>query len=173
MDPNFLGNFLHVDIVGADEVAQKLQRLFPEVTDPATEAANDVLIELLSAGYDTPYTYVSWAEIGGFITERQRRFVMAMMSQGLMTAGIDARTFEMLNSWEKVGLGANQYVVNTSAHAPWVMGQGEQARMHIAQGWLDDYEWASRHSDEVVKAYQDALDAALAEWNEEMMSVAP
>lgn len=169
MDPNFLGNYLHVEIAGVDEVSEDLQRLYPEVVGQAVEAANDAMVELLQGVEDeTPYTYVSWADIGGFITPKQAAFVHAMMAQGLMSAGMDTRTGELAGSWEKVGSGENQYVVSTAPHAPWVMGQGEQARMHIAQGWLDDYEWARKHEDEIGKAFQDAVDQAVEEFNDSM-----
>ncbi len=174
MDPNFLQNFLQVDIAGVDEVSEKLQQLYPTVVAEAVEGANDAMIELLSqVESEFPYTYVSWADIGGFITPKQAAFVHYMMAQGLMSAGVDTRTLELSGSWEKVGSGENQYVVSTAPHAPWVMGEGEMARMHIVQGWLDDYEWARKHEDEIGAAFQEVLDKAVQEYNDEMQSVAP
>lgn len=174
MDPNFLGNFLHVELSGVPEVTEALQELYPTVVAQAVEGANDVMIELLqNVENEVPYAYVAWADIGGFITPKQAAFVHAMLSSGRMTAGVDARSLKFSGSWEKTGTGENQYVINTADYAPWVMGQGEMARMHIMQGWLDDYEWAQKHQDEIGAAFQKIIDAAVQQYNDEMMSVSP
>lgn len=174
MDPNFLQNFLRVDIAGVEPVTEDLQRLYPQVVGEAVESANDVIIELLSAiESEVPYVYVSWEDVGGFITPRQAAFVHAMLAQGLMSAGVDARSLDFQGSWEKVGEGENEYVVNTAPYAPWLMGEGEQARMHIMQGWPDDYEWARRHEDEIGEAFQKTIDEAVQRFNDEFTAVAP
>ncbi len=169
--PGSIDNLLQIDITGIDTTRANLGSLYPEARRLGVKHADDWIIDaLLRVEDEVPYTYVSWDSIGGFVSDKQRRFVMAMIEAGEFTPGQDTRTGRFPKSFQRVGSPPDEKVASTSPYGPWVMGVGEQARMHIMQNWPDVVEWLSRHEDQIRSSFEEGVQVAVQNFNEMMIS---
>lgn len=130
--PPAQGDFLGVDISGIPAIQDKLAGLYGPVADAGVEAGNEYLLGALKSY--PPYMYVSWAQVGGFISDRQRRYVMARIHDGTITPGVENRTNTLSQGWVTLGQGVNQIIVNEVPYAFFVVGE-QMSRMHFLQGW--------------------------------------
>lgn len=88
-----------------------------------------------------PYKYVSWKSIGGFVSDKQRRFVMANIRKGIIQIP-RKRTGTLGRSWsvqERHSADRLVYVIGSnSAIAPYnvyVQRLKDQSRRHKEIGW--------------------------------------
>ncbi len=125
-------DFLGIDISGIDSVNSKLVGLYPAVADAGVENANDYLLHALKQS--PPYTHVPWSRVGGFFTDRQRRYVFAMINQGFITPGQPNRSGMLNEGWRTYGDGKNQIVTNEVSYAPYVVGDSQTSMLNLS-GW--------------------------------------
>ncbi len=64
-----------------------------------------------------------------FVSERQRRFVMASIRSGAITVPYH-RSGSLGRSWVKQPLNGGMAIISRLAYAPYVVGDGEQAAYH-------------------------------------------
>ncbi len=64
-----------------------------------------------------------------FVSERQRRFVMASIRSGAITVPYH-RSGALGRSWVKQPLNGGMAIISRLAYAPYVVGDGEQAAYH-------------------------------------------
>ena len=64
-----------------------------------------------------------------FVSERQRRFVMASIRSGAITVPYH-RSGRLGRSWVKQPLNGGMAIISRLAYAPYVVGDGEQAAYH-------------------------------------------
>lgn len=83
------------------------------------------------------YKYISVAESGGWSSEKQRRYVMAMIKEGKIDPGYPHRTGELQRGWELRGWDKSVQwtITNETPYAKWVMGDSDQTVMHGMAGW--------------------------------------
>lgn len=150
--------FIGVDISGDKELIRKFGKLPEAVQDAGTEFANAYIIRKMKE-YQ-PYKYVSIQQAGGWRSEKQRRYVMAMIRNGTIKIPY-RRTQGLRNRWELMGEGKNQIVVNESPIAGFVMGHGTQSRMMQMRGWKTENERLERDHDKIVQKYDAGVKKAI------------
>jgi len=93
-----------------------------------------------------PYQYVSVQQAyGGFKSDKQRRYVMAMIREGRIDPGVPHRTGELQGGWGYNMTSDGRYTIkNRTPYAEYVMGDERQSNMHRLIGW--------RKVSEVVKS---------------------
>ena len=83
-----------------------------------------------------PYHYVSYAQAyGGFKSDKQRRYVMAMISEGKIDPGYPHRTGEFQRGWHYTTGVNNIKVTNDTPYGGYLMGDDTQANMPNMIGW--------------------------------------
>lgn len=171
----YSNGFVGVNITGLTETVEALTKLYPEAADAAVESANQYILDTLKGpdGY-APYQYVSWAQIGGFVSDRQRRYVMAALASGeIPTPGSPNRTNRMRDAWMTQGSGREQTVTNETPDAVYTMSPTSQFRMHEVQGWPTVPAWLAAHANDIRGAFSDGIQKLLAKSMTELASVAP
>jgi hypothetical protein len=130
---------------GVPELQAWLKSLNQQVKDVATRAVAEYLIGDTTHGlkHYPPYRHVPWAQIGGFISDRQRKYVMAKIREGSITPGISQSNGYLRDAWRYKAQGSRYEITNDVGYAPFLVGQ-EQARRPVVQGW--------RKATETIKA---------------------
>lgn len=110
-----------------------------------------------------PYKYITMQRAyGGFKSDRQRRYVMAMIKEGKIDPGVPHRTGELQRGWTyRMWSQATQGTIsNPTSYAQYVMGNEQQANMHKLIGWRtvmtnikDNLQGAFRHARAELKKW--------------------
>jgi hypothetical protein len=82
-----------------------------------------------------PYKYVTVEQAGGWKSDKQRRYVMAMIREGKIDPGAPHRTGELQRGWEYADKGTRWTITNETPYAGYVMGDNDQANMQRLIGW--------------------------------------
>jgi hypothetical protein len=144
----------------------ELQAWLSEIQRGARGIASAAVAEYLvgdqthGLAHYVPYRYITMKQAGGFVSDKQRRYVMMMIRSGKIDPGVPHRTGEMQRGWTYSARGSQFVIKNETQYAPYVMGDNDQSRMHGLIGW--------RRTSEVVKnnltgAYR-AATAKVKEW---------
>ena len=127
---------------------QKLQALLKDLPQGAIGVAGEAVAHYL-LGEDTgggythglkhyvPYKYVTMNQAyGGFVSDKQRRYVMARINEGSIDPGAPHRTGELQRGWHHTpsSHGSIWTLSNRTPYADYVMG-GRQSSMHNLIGW--------------------------------------
>ena len=133
-----------------------------EVGKVASSAIAEYLIGDVSHGlrHYPPYKHIPWSQIGGFISEHQRRYVMAQIKEGNITPGISASNGYFCDAWQYRAQGNWFAIYNDVSYAPYLVGQGTQSRRAILQGWRTVY---NNIRDNTAGALRHAM-AAINQW---------
>jgi len=87
------------------------------------------------------YKYVSrlraYPEVGGFFSDKQRRYVMAKIADGTMNPGRQSRTRALQNGWHIEGRLSPLQIVNDAPGAVYAYHPIYQARQLDLVGWKD------------------------------------
>jgi hypothetical protein len=131
-----MSDSLRVDIIGMEQIFDILAILPTEVQDIAADDANEYLLNVFRTY--PQYRYVSRAraypEVGGWFSDKQRRYVMARIREGSIKTPY-SRTQMFRNAWRIKGNGQSALIVNESPVGEYLMGDGTQSRMAILGGW--------------------------------------
>jgi len=129
-----MSDFIGIEIQGAEGLAEALAKVPDVVADAAIDEANAYMVRSLRAY--PPYTHVTYqAAYGGWKSEKQRRYVMARISEGTITPGKANRTQNMSRGWEIVGYGRSSFITNQVDYAHFLMSDDSQANMPKFIGW--------------------------------------
>lgn len=71
----------------------------------------------------------------GWQSDRQRRYVMAMIRKGRIDPGYPHRTGRLQRGWVLTSTGAKTTIINRENYAGYVMGDKEQANLNRLAGW--------------------------------------
>lgn len=84
-----------------------------------------------------PYKYVTRKKAYGqtFVSDKQRRYVMAKIKSGEITPGTPQRTGKQADSWGYTVAGTRARVYNTATGSKYTMGNRTQARQPELVGW--------------------------------------
>lgn len=124
---------------------EKLQAFFKKVPVETRKIAVEEVAEYM-LGNDSRglrhyvgYKYVSRKAAYGqtFVSDRQRKYVMAKIREGEITPGRENRSGALKRGWtyKKQGGGYGATIFNKENHAQWVMGDDTQARQPRKVGW--------------------------------------
>ena len=105
----------------------------------ATEAAADFIIGDENHGlkHEPKYRYVTRKRAYGktFVSDKQRKYVMAMIKSGKITPGKANRTHAISNAWRKKNSKTKTTIMNDAEGVEYVMGDKKQARQPALVGW--------------------------------------
>lgn len=108
---------------GLDEFNAYISSLARNSRGVATEAITDYLIGTPQRGLKryVAYRHVRREAAYGraFVSDRQRRFVMAMIRQGRIDPGAPHRTGNFQRSWHREGRGVNSRIAGELPHETW------------------------------------------------------
>lgn len=126
---------------GLSEFSEYISGLARNLRGIVVEAVSDWLIGNGQRGlkHYTPYRHITRKAAYGqtFKSDKQRRFVMAMIAEGRIDPGAPHRTGRMQRAWVKTGRLTTTRIINAEEHTPFVMGTGTQARLNAKVGWRD------------------------------------
>ena len=127
---------LKITSKGIPEVQAWLKSLAKEVQKAATEAVAKYIVgdETHGLKHYPPYKHVPWADIGGFVSDKQRRYVMARIREGSITPGVSQSNGYLREAWQYKTQGTAYQITNDVSYAKYLVG-GQQSRRAIAQGW--------------------------------------
>ena len=124
---------------------EKLQAFFKKIPVETRKIAVDEVTEYLLGDdrhglrHYVGYKYVSRKSAYGqsFVSDKQRKYVMAKIRSGEITPGRENRSGALKRGWtyKKQGGGFGATIYNKTDHAQWVMGDDSQARQPRKVGW--------------------------------------
>lgn len=152
-------SFIGISITGEKEIAAKMHDLYPQAAAAGVENADGYILN--SIKIYPPYSYVSMAQVGGFKSDAQRRYVMAQIAQGNITPGEPNRTQRLAQGWRLLGKGRNQIIVNEVPYAPYEHEISQQSQMHMLQGWQVLPEFLHNRMGEIVRRFEAGVKNAI------------
>jgi hypothetical protein len=130
---------IKVSVRGVDQLKKFFSELTPAARKAAVKGASEYLIGNDQRGlkHYPSYKYVTRKSAYGhtFSSDKQRRYVMAMIREGRIDPGVPHRTGELQGAWGYTGKDTRYTIKNTSPYAQFVMGDNAQSRMHKIIGW--------------------------------------
>jgi hypothetical protein len=114
-----------------------LKALPNQVKNVASAAVAEYLIGDASHGlkHYPPYKHVPYSQMGGFVSDKQRKYVMARIREGSITPGISASNGYFREAWTYKAQGSRYEITNDVGYAKYLVGPGTQARRPMIQGW--------------------------------------
>lgn len=109
-----------------------------------------------------PYKYITRKSAYGqtFVSDKQRRYVMAKIRSGEIDPGYPHRTGEYQRGWTTINKGVKTQIVNDVPYAGFVGGDDTQARLNKKVGWRTvsqiistNIAGAIRHASAKIAAY--------------------
>lgn len=146
---------IKIAVKGIENVQAFLRALPLGTKTVAGRAVAEYLVGDVSHGlrHYPPYKHVPYSEIGGFKSDKQRRYVMARIREGTIDPGISASTGYFRDAWQISGEAPRYNIVNDVAYAGFLVGNAEQSLHSQKQGWrkisqtiADNIDGAFRHA---------------------------
>lgn len=125
---------IKTSVRGIEELKTLFKRVPVEIRKIAVEVATEYIIGDSTHGlkHMVRYRYVSRKKAYGqtFVSDKQRRYVMAKIKSGEITPGRENRTWQMAAGWKyvKQGGGYGATIYNKAKGVKWVYGDDTQAR---------------------------------------------
>jgi hypothetical protein len=107
-----------------------------------------------------PYKYLPWSKIGGFVSDRQRRYVMARIHDGTITPGVSQSNGYFRDAWTYSAAGSRYVIKNDVSYAQYLVGPGTQATRPAMTGWR---KWTQTIEDNAAGGLRHAV-AKINEW---------
>ena len=147
---------------GIPELQAWLKSLANGVRDEATRAVAEYLVgdETHGLKHYPPYKHVPYSQIGGFVSDKQRRYVMAKIRDGSITPGQSASNGYFRDAWTYKAQGGRYEIKNDVGYAKYLVGNAQQSLHSNKQGWRTI---AKNISDNLAGAYRHAQ-AEIKKW---------
>ena len=128
---------IKVSIKNIDKVQAFLRSVPLGAKTRAGKALADYLVGDASHGlkHYASYKYVSYKSIGGFVSDKQRRYVMKKIREGKIDPGYPHRTGRFQRGWKVTGEPPRYVIKNEIPYSGYVVGDDDQSRMHEKIGW--------------------------------------
>lgn len=144
-------DFLSIVIRGNTEIAAKLRMLGPAAAAAGVESAAQLIADRFNRyATSAAYNYVPYSAVGGFFSDRQRRFVMASISDGSIDPPYkrqDGDRFRVDGS----GIGAK--VVSDKVSMFYSMSDQGQAQLQGMRGWGKVSDILQENNADIVRAF--------------------
>ena len=153
---------IKVTVRGIEEVQKKIANIIRGAKHFSEGKVAEYLIGDQTHGlkHYPGYQYVPQSEVGGWVSDKQRRYVMAMIREGKIDPGVPHRTGELQRGWSLVDRGKYWSIQNPVGYAGWVMGDTTQAQRPEKIGWRrvmdnirDNLKGAFRHAQAELKKW--------------------
>lgn len=130
---------IKVTVRNLDEVKKWISDLPRKFRGAATEAMAEWFIGNGQRGLKRypPYKYITRkaAYSKTFVSDKQRRYVMARIREGSIDPGVPHRTGNYQRGWKIEKESVKARIVNQVPYARYVGGDEEQARLNAKVGW--------------------------------------
>jgi len=156
----------NVEIKGLEKLTRGLVLLgkLDDVKDALIEGAEHIKDSI--ADYPAQ-KYVSIADAGGWASEKQKFYVIAMLASGAWDfpykRGQSESSEDLADKWTVTiinnGLGAK--VGNNVSYGPYVQGPDDQSKMMELRNWKTTDEVAKEETETVISLVTDAIERAL------------
>ena len=132
------------NVKGVSKVVAWLKGMPKGVQAVAVDAVSDYILGDDQQGtrhglrHYVKYRYVSRKQAYGqtFVSDKQRRYVMAAIARGEIMPGYPRRTGRMQRGWTKEAISqTSRMISNREPYTKWVMGQQSQANQPRLVGW--------------------------------------
>lgn len=152
---------IKISVRGLEEVRKKIATLGKDAKHFAEGQVGEYLVGDMRHGlkHYPGYQYVPQSEVGGWKSDKQRRYVMAMISEGKIDPGVPHRTGELQRGWTLKDAGRFWTIQNPVDYAGWVMGETQALRQEKI-GWrkwpqvvMDNFRGAIRHAQAELKKW--------------------
>lgn len=147
---------IHVRVRNLADVSSFVTSQLPRIWRGVyVEAVAENLVKALKV--EPEYKYVSRKSAYGktFVSDKQRRYVMARIREGSITPGTSNRFGITSAGWHVVKQGERATIVNDTEGARWTQNDKWQARQPAMVGWVKAGKNITEHLD---KAMVDAID---------------
>jgi hypothetical protein len=148
---------IKIDVRGIEQVRQYMQKVELGVKGVAARALAEYLIGNVQHGlkHYPPYKHVPYSQIGGFKSDKQRRYVMARIREGSIDPGISASNGYMRDAWKLSGEAPRYQITNDVGYAGYLVGDNDQSLHSQKQGWRTV---TKNIADNIVGAFKHATD---------------
>lgn len=147
-------------VTGIPELQAYLERLSVQLRETVEGAMAEYFVGDESHGlkHEVAYRYVSRTEAYGqpFVSDRQRRYVMARIHDGTITPGVENRTHQMAAAWDWEQSGGQTFIRNEAQGVEFVEGD-QQARQPDLVGWRKYAEIIQTNIDGALRAATQAI----------------
>jgi len=155
-----MSNFVGIDVSGIEEIIAKINALPPKAQDEVVQGVNKYLVNVLKAY--PPYKHVPFKKAyGKWFSEKQRRYVMARITEGTITPGMPNRSQRFSRNWKVVGYGKTSIIANEIPYGPYLVGDTSQARMPKKIGWSKLKDTIKNRMSKIIKIADAAVKKAL------------
>ena len=158
-----MSDFIAIDIKAETLDRTRLGEAPAAVQNACANAVAEYMLNVVQE--QPPYSYVTRAEaypeVGGWFSDKQRRFVMAQIRKGVIQPGASHRTQEFREAWRIIGEGANVMVANETPYGIFLKDNNRQARMMAMIGWKKIEQDLEERADQIVRIMNAAAKNAL------------
>jgi hypothetical protein len=158
---------VRVNINGIERIQKLFKDLPPRIAKVGMRAFAEWIIGDGERGLKSyqPYKYISRDKAYGktFVSDRQRRYVMARIREGKIDPGVPHRTGQTQRGWEATPARGG-YVFNIKNEAPgayYTRHDEGQARLNTLAGWKKISQILARETAGAIRAARDAIKQAL------------
>ena len=153
-----------IKVRGIDKLQEYFKSLPAHLRGIATVAMAEWFVGNGSRGLKAypPYKYVTRKSAYGktFVSDKQRRYVMAKIRSGEIDPGVPHRTGEYQRGWDIINKGVSAKIVNPVPYAGFVGGDDAQANLNRKVGWRrvsdilsTNIAGAIRHANAMISAW--------------------
>lgn len=150
----------NIDLEGIDELKMKLAFM----QDPRGVAGGlkDAAVHLKGIAAQYPaYKLVTMKQVGGWKSDKQRKYVMAKIREGSITPGKSRRSGNHAKRWAINTKALSASVSNNNGKYGQYLQGSQQSRMHDLIGWKTVEKIAEEQSEAVVKILMRAIEKVL------------
>lgn len=150
---------IKIDILGDKELNDKLSKLPEEAAHAAIGEVQDYMLNVLRSDQPSPNFVTRKSAYGvSYFSERQRRFLGWLYSQGLVPYH---RTQALSKAWHIIERGLMGYLQNDAEGAEYVIGEEKQSRHEKMVGWKKPSQQIRERADKINKIIDAAAKKAI------------
>lgn len=154
-----MSDFINISVTGQEQIAQELDGLYPAMANRGVETASTFLAQKLNDyEHAAPYNYVSWESVGGFVSDKQRRFVMAGIADGSIVIPYPRTSRD---HYRVEGSGTAMRVMSDDVSMYYSMSDQGQARMQMLRGWDKISVFLLGLEADIVNAFRQGVEEAI------------
>jgi len=148
--------WIGLEVWGIEELRREMGNWPVEIQNAVVDQVNAYVLDNIKKY--PPYMHVKFKDAyGDWFSEKQRKYVMARISEGSIRPGQSNRSQRLAQGWKVIDKGIESIIVNEVPYAGYVMGDSEQARMHKKIGWDTIGSWINKRMSGIITAARKGL----------------
>lgn len=153
-----MNDFIALELIGLKELQTKINRLPDAAADEGVEEASLYMVNVLHQY--PPQKRVTIAQAGGWKSDKQRRWFFAALRRGEIQVPYH-RTQQLADGWKILGYGKSSFIANETSYAKYVMGDGDQSRMHELIGWQKLQSFLTTRAQQIIRKFDAGVKNAI------------